>query len=241
MPISALEVKDSVTSFSGYLLKGFKYNLQVFPDTLMAATFLFAVLFQSPSLATLGSSFLALNLIHPLIAGFLTRVVSGIMGPDVDPGLCSGRFPGVSYERLLDMSSERTFGALNREGWPSYYSMFIGFLGGWVGSLPFIYNKEISANGRNTAAATASAILLSLVVAMGIVYRTLISRCDTAFGTFVGVGVGAVLGAMIVGFLAWVSDRRLTNILNFPLIRNRAADGKPIYVCEGKQMLKTRK
>jgi hypothetical protein len=43
---------------------------------------------------------------------------------------------------------------------------------------------------------------------------------------------GGLFGLIAVGFLSYISDRRLTNILSFPLIRNRAADGKPIYVCE---------
>jgi hypothetical protein len=48
----------------------------------------------------------------------------------------------------------------------------------------------------------------------------------------VGILAGGLFGLFSVGFLAYISDRRLTNILSFPLIRNRAADGKPIYVCE---------
>jgi hypothetical protein len=48
----------------------------------------------------------------------------------------------------------------------------------------------------------------------------------------IGLVGGAFFGLFCVGFLSYISDRRLTNILSFPLIRNRAADGKPIYVCE---------
>jgi hypothetical protein len=48
----------------------------------------------------------------------------------------------------------------------------------------------------------------------------------------VGILAGGLFGLFSVGFLAYISDRRLTNILSVPLIRNRAADGKPIYVCE---------
>jgi len=32
--------------------------------------------------------------------------------------------------------------------------------------------------------------------------------------------------------VAWISERRMTNILGLPLIRGKAPDGKPIYVCE---------
>ena len=56
--------------------------------------------------------------------------------------------------------------------------------------------------------------------------------CENAISLIVGLVAGALVGIFLVGFLAYISDRRLTNILAFPLIRNRAADGKPIYVCE---------
>lgn len=229
--MAANRILAELKGFTEFLSTGFKYNLQVFPDTLTGAALLFAVLFQSPPLATLGGSFILLNFIHPLLADFATRVVSNTLGPDIDPSLCSGHFPGISYDRLLGMSSERTFGALNRAGWPSYYSVFMGFLAGWVGALPFIYEKEISASPKRKAASTLGLVVLGLVLIMGIVFRVS-SGCDTLFGTFVGMACGVFIGLLLVIFLSWISDRRVTNVLGFPLIRGRAADGKPIYVCE---------
>ncbi len=175
--------------------------------------------------------FIILNLLHPYLAEFMTRVVSNTLGPEADPSLCSGRFPGISYERLLTMSSEKTFGSLNRTGWPSYYSVFLGFLSGWIGLLPLVYNKEISASPKRKAATTFGLVILGLVVGLALVFRYTTS-CDTAFGLFVGGAAGAIVGVFLMGFVAWVSDRRLTNILQFPLIRGKAPDGKPIYVCE---------
>jgi hypothetical protein len=58
------------------------------------------------------------------------------------------------------------------------------------------------------------------------------SGCDSMSGIFFGLLGGLVIGLALVVFLAWISDRRVTNILSFPLIRSKAADGKPIYVCE---------
>lgn len=229
--MAANRILAELKAFNEFLSTGFKYNLQVFPDTLTGAALLFAVLFQSAPLASFGGSIVLLNFIHPLLAEFMTRVVSNTVGPDIDPSLCSGHFPGISYDRLLGMSSERTFGALNRSGWPSYYTVFMGFLLGWVGSLPFIYNKEISASPKRKAASTLGLVVLGIMFLIATVFRAT-SGCDTMFGITVGVACGALIGAALVGFLAWISDRRITNMLGFPLIRGKAADGKPIYVCE---------
>jgi hypothetical protein len=229
--MAANRILDQLKAFGNFASTGFKYNLQVLPDTITASALLFSLLFQSPPLATLGFGFIILNFLHPLLAEFMTRVVSNTVGPEVDPSLCSGAFPGISYERLLTMSSERTFGSLSRTGWPSYYSMFLGFLSGWVSLLPIVYNKEISASPTRKAASTGGLVVLALVVLLAIVFRTATS-CDTWFGILVGIFSGAVVGAFLMIGVAWLSDRRLTNILQFPLIRGRASDGKPIYVCE---------
>jgi hypothetical protein len=66
------------------------------------------------------------------------------------------------------------------------------------------------------------------------VCELIVSECDSIAGLAAGVGIGGVIGLALVLFFAWISDRRLTNILAFPLIRERAPDGKPIYVCERK-------
>ena len=217
----------STKSLLGFINTAFKYNLQIFPDTITAGALLFSMLFQSPPLATLGASFILLNFLHPSIAALTTRAVSATLGADADPAICSGHFPGVSYEDLLSFRGDQLF----RPGWPSYYSVFMGWLAAWVGALPALYNREIAASPRRMAAATFGLIVLALVLLIAIVYRVG-SGCDTVFGVLVGMGVGALLSGVLVFGLAWISDRRLTNLLNFPLIRGRAGDGKPIYVCK---------
>jgi hypothetical protein len=224
-------VADTFKSFLETANTAFRYNLQVFPDTLTAGALLFSLLFQSPPLAALGGSMILLTFLHPLLAQFTARTVSATLGAEVDPGLCSGHFPGVSYDQLLSMSSEKTFGALNRSGWPSYYTVFMGFLGAWVSALPVIYHKEQAASPKRKTASTVGLIVLALVLLMMIVYR-IGSGCDTPLGVFVGLAAGALVGGLMVTFLAWISERRLTNLLAYPLLRGRAGDGKPIYVCQ---------
>jgi hypothetical protein len=227
----AARLLEELSKFSNFLNTGFKYNLQVFPDTITAGALLFSLLFQSPPLAALGGSFILLNFLHPVFAGFLSTVVSNTLGPTADPSLCSGSFPGISYDRLFSMSSEKMFGSLNSAAWPSYYTMFMGFLGAWVSALPLLYNAEIAASPKRKAAVTVGIVVLSIVLLIGVVFRYA-SGCDTLFGILVGLASGAVLGGGIVAFLAWISDRRITNILGFPLLRDSVVDGQPIYVCE---------
>lgn len=231
--MAANKILEEVTAFTDFVSVGFKYNLQVFPDTITSAALLFSLLFQSPPLAALGGSMILLNFIHPLLSDFLTKVVSDTLGPEIDPSLCSGHFPGISYDRLLRMSSERTFGSLSRNGWPSYYTVFIGFLAGWISVLPFIYSKEIEASPKRKAASILGLVVLAIVLLIALIFR-ISSGCDSLFGSLIGIACGGFIGFLMVSFLSWISDRRITNMLGFPLIRGRVPDGKPIYVCEKK-------
>ena len=209
--------------------EGFKYNLQVFPDTLTGAVFLFSILFQSPPFATLFGSILLLNVIHPSLAHVLSNVMGNTLQSKSDGARCSGHFPGVSFERLLSTADSGKFGDLE-DGVPSYYSTFLGFLGAYVGMLPVIYWKEISYSPTRKASTTVGLVVLGLVLLLGVLHR--IFNCESAGSVGIGMLGGAFVGALLVAFFAFLSDRRLTNILSFPLIRDKTTDGKPIYVCE---------
>ena len=232
--MAANRIVDELKRFVDFSATGFKYNLQVFPDTVTAASLLFALLFQSPPLATLGAGFILLNFLHPKLAEFTTKVVSDTIGTDADPLMCSSSFPGVSYDRLLNMSSERTFGALNREGWPSFYSVVLGYIGAWIGMMPLLYQVEMKGSPKRRGAAILGAVVFACIVVLGVVFR-ISNNCETLFGAGVGLLVGGAVGVGFIYTLAMLSDRRMTNLLGYPLIQGKAQDGKPIYVCDRKE------
>jgi hypothetical protein len=223
-------ILEEFTSFIGFANAGFKYNLQVFPDTITAAAMLFAVLFQSAPFGALSGSLVLLRFLHPVVASFFGSVLSGNTGPGTTEN-CSGMFPGASFERLIGAASQSKFSSLSSNSWPSFYSTFLGFLTGYIGLLPIVYHQELAASSRRQAATISGLIILAIVVIVGIVFRST-SSCDDGVGIAVGIFAGFIVGAIIMAFLAWISERRITNILGFPLIRSKTADGKPIYVCQ---------
>ena len=137
--MAANRIKQEFLSFVNFVHSGFKYNLQVLPDTLTASAMLFALLFQSPPFATFSISILFLNLLHPLIARFFSRFVPGTIGRNDG---CTGRFPGISMSRMIQLAKDKQFGALDDAGWPSYYMTFLGFLSAYAGSMQLLYRKE---------------------------------------------------------------------------------------------------
>jgi hypothetical protein len=225
------QVVNELSSLSQFISAGFKYNLETLPDTITAASFLFAILFQSPPLAALTGSIVVLALTRPLVGRFASRFIGDSAIASSEASRCSGHFPGVSFERILDLTYTKGFGNLEFDGLPTYYSMFLGFLATYVGALPLLYKKEIKYSPKRSASTTTGLVVLGLIVVIGCLYRVL-SQCETPTSLIIGLIAGGVVGAVCVFLLALISERRLTNILSFPLIRNRAADGKPIYVCE---------
>lgn len=226
------KVFDSITALINFTNEGFKYNLQTFPDTITAAAFLFTILFQSPPLGALTGSIVALNVSAPMIQKFLSGFIgdSAMVSNEANKQ-CSGRFPGVSFERLLQLSNNKEFSDLDHDGFPSYYALFLGFLTTYVGSLPIIYSKEISYSPKRKASTTLGLVVLGIIVVLCAAYR-FFTACESPRSLIIGIIGGGLFGLICVLFLSYISDRRLTNVLSFPLIRNRASDGKPIYVCE---------
>jgi len=216
-------VNDLLTQMSG----SFKYNLQVLPDTLLAASLLFSLLFQSVALAALFVSLVVHAGVHTLVAGVLGRNIAGLRRPLAN-AKCAGTFPGSLYTRAATMANGNY--DMTDAGWPSYYASFMGFLMAYLGSLTLIYSKELAASPQRRTATQSGLLISVIVLAMCVVYR-LSSDCDDAIGIVAGLVVGGVLGAAFAGVLAYISDRSLTNVLALPLLTSTAVDGKPIYVC----------
>ena len=218
-------------SFFNFASEGFKYNLQVLPDVITSSAILFAILFQSPPMAVFAAAILSLGFFHSYFAQFLASVFPDMVTATNNTDQCSGRFPGVSYEKLLGLSRSSGFGGLSTDSWPSYYITFIGFLTGWIGALPSIYAPEIAASPRRAASVSGGLITLAILCVIVAVYR-IMSGCEGMMSTSIGLLFGFLIGLGFVIVIAWITERRGTNMLAFPLIRDKAADGKPIYVCE---------
>jgi hypothetical protein len=219
------------SSFLSFLREGFQYNLQVLPDVITSASLLFAILFQSPPMAVFAGAIVVVSLLHGYMARFLGSVFPNMANEVKHEDRCSGRFPGVSLLRLNYLASNKKFGDIESESWPSFYTTFFGFLIGWIGLLPAIYERELDLSPRRAAAVKGGQVLLGVVGVLIAAYRAL-SNCEGYLSIFLGMLAGFVMGALLVLAVAWVSDRRATNILGMPLLRDKAEDGKPIYVCQ---------
>ena len=214
-------------SLSEYLTSGFMYTLQVFPDSMLVGTLLYALILQSPQLTALGLSLLSVSFFHPLAASFFRQVVPDTLRVVDSTGRESGRFPGLSYERV----QLGLFGKLTDEEWPSYYSMFVGTLLGYVAFLPSLYEKELEASKVRSKSINFGISFLAIIVVGLLLYRY-IANIESLFSIGVGGMSGFILGAILMGLISVTTQRRATNLLNFPLIGDSLTAKKPLYVCK---------
>ena len=108
--------------------------------------------------------------------------------------------------------------------------MFFGALFGYMLAMADTYKRELEGMPQRRAAILAGAVIMGLVGLLILTYR-LISGCDSLMSILVGALAGLAYGYGIEMLIASLSGRTLTNLMNAPLIRDRTADGKPIYVC----------
>ncbi len=223
-------VKEKSSELFSTIKDGFKYNIQVLPDIVASSALLFGILFQSAPMAIFSAAIFTVGFLHKHIAEFVSHVVPNVMTSG--DYRCSGQFPGVTYSHLMGLSANSQFGKPSGQKVPSYYMTLMGFIIGWIGSLPSIYEPEINASPTKKNATTGGLYCLGLLACLVIVHRTFSTKCEGFVAVLTGLLVGFAIGMMMVYGLANITDRRATNILGLPLLKNKTAEGKPIYVCE---------
>jgi len=206
------------------IVEPFKYTLDIVPDTILVSACLFALLLQSPAFTAFGLSLLSVNLFHPLVASFLREMVPSTWALTTRS---TGKFPGVSVERIALNNTT------SKADVPSYYTMFIGTVLGWTIPLPLFYKGELDISPNRSLAATVSICFLLLFSTILLAYRFLASH-DTLMGILLGVGLGSILGFGLFIGLYYGTQRRVTNLYNFPLLSTTYGGSKPIYVCATK-------
>lgn len=214
-------------SLSEYLTSGFMYTVQVFPDTILVGTLLYALILQSPQLTALGLTLLSVSFFQPLAGSFFKQIVPESLRVYDSTGRESGRFPGLSYERV----QLGLFGKMTDDEWPSYYSMFLGVLLGYVGFIPAVFEKELDASKVRSKSVSFGIGFLAIIFAGLLLYRY-IANIESLLSIGVGSIGGFILGGILMSIISATTQRRAVNLLNLPLIGDSLTSKKPLYVCK---------
>lgn len=208
------------------IARGFKFVIQVLPDSLITGITVLAILLGNQTLFALSASSL-----------FMQALVTGI-------GYMVIKFnPDSVVTRLADEPCAigfinnywaRVRGGINNVDHPyapSLYMATVAFFAGWGAGLKQLYAEEIDQGVINSSQTTTFLVLAFTIVAAVMLWRVFASGCETFVGAFIGIATGTLLGYVFSVSLGYATDRRATNIWGMPLLRDRIAAGSPIYTC----------
>lgn len=180
-------------------------------------------------MAIFAGALVFVSFLHKYIAEFVGSVVPGLANSS--EFRCSGQFPGVTFSHLMGLNRNSQFGKVSTQKTPSYYTLLMGFIIGWIGSLPTIYADEIEASPTRKVSTLLGMWSLGILAFLVFIYRIFVSTCEGVTSVITGLLLGFGIGLLLVFGISHLSERRATNLLGLPLMRDKAADGKPIYVC----------
>ncbi len=190
-------------------------------------TLVYALLLQSPQLTSLGLALLSVSFFHPLAGSFFRQIIPETLRVEDNNGNESGRYPGLSYER----AQLGLFGSISETEWPSYYSMFVGTLFGYIAFIPTWFEKEMDAS-KVRAKSIKFGIGFLAFICVGLLLYRYIANIESLLSITVGSLSGVAIGAIFMAIVGAITQRRGVNLLNLPLIGDSLTSRKPIYVCK---------
>jgi hypothetical protein len=219
---AAEEVAGKIKDMFGAAPREF---LRAMPDSLFLGTSTFALITQSFPLGMLTLAMMELILIQVLLSSFIKGIEPNGHVPSSDQ--CTTGLPSLyqitAIGKLLEISTFPSGAIFFVVGVLSY--IFFSILN-FRGELEELGKQEPEWKVRLPLSVVFSASLIVLFV----VYRVW-SGCDTVIPALGSSVFGFGAGFLIYLLHNYLFGRDAINMLGLPLLADRAAGGRPLYVC----------
>ena len=204
--------------------------MRIFPDSLVIASGIYAAMIQSFPYAVLFGSLLEATIVFRLLNYMATYL--NITGPIPPSGqhraICRSGFTGISptVESLLSVNN----GPIGI-GFPSAPLFMLSTASSYIFTSLNYQTNELAALGpAYSSRYYISAIFLLLIITVFFIFR-LAFDCDGFGVLIVSTAAGLFLGYMLVQQNVKLFGEQSINLIGIPLLENRTATGKKIYVC----------
>jgi hypothetical protein len=223
--------------FLQYLSAAIQHNMQMLPESIVCGLVILSIALANPTLFALAAGTVGVQ----AFTGGVGRIMmnfqpeSAVLMSATDP--CRRTYLGMSWESLLSgvVKPEQLW----HPAAPSVYSATVAFITGYGLALQLIYKEEINAGMLNATWMTIFGVIAAFILLLVIVFRSasgMIFRsgpsCESLVSVLGGVFLGLLIGFLGTVSLAYMTDRKATNIWGIPLLRDRINAGAPVYVCE---------
>jgi len=206
--------------------KGVDHILLTLPDSLVTGITVLAVLLGNQALFTVAASSIFMQAFITGISYLVMRFNpdSVIVGPCLEP--CTGGYIN-SYWAQVRGGRNNT----DHPYAPSLYMATCSFFVGWGAALKQLYADEINQGVLSNSQTITLLVLAFMIVIAAMIYRIVVSKCETVVGALIGLGAGTTLGYLLCIAIGSATGRTATNLWGMPLLRDRLANGSPIYTC----------
>lgn len=204
---------------------------RLMPDGILFGSAFFALLSQSFAMAIFVVSMVETGGIAILLQKLLTYMDLGttLPNPTDELGKCSSAIFGPSLETLMTFSRSAV-----QSAFPSFPIFFMSTAAAYIVGSLWSQKRELEALGPEYAARFYIAVVTTAILLFATMTYRLVYACDGVGTMLVSAILGFVLGGLLVYQNNYLLGRDSTNFSGIPLLVERTKDGKPLYVCTGK-------
>jgi hypothetical protein len=195
------------------------------PDSVFLGTAILALITRSFPLGILVLAFAEFGMFHRLIGRFVSTFQPNVKGPMSD--MCT---PGIPSP--YNISFIGTF--LGETAFPSGAVFFVSAAIAYILASTINFRSELKElakdepewNTRIPLSVTFSSLLFIFFIVYRVAYE-----CETVFGALGSAIFGGTVGILVYTIHVYLFGRDAVNFLGLPLLADRAANGRPLYVC----------
>ncbi len=201
------------------------------PDTVFLGTALFALITQNFPLGILTLAMMEFAVIHRLLGGLITAVQgSNSVSIGAQSIACTSGLPSPYMISAIGQVFHST-------AFPSGVLFFISAVVSYTLNSIMNFSEELKELGKKQSewnARIPMAIGFSILLLGSYVLWRVNNSCDTPLVALGSVLFGTGAGGIVYLLHNYLFGRDAINFLGLPLLQDRAASGKPLYVCAPK-------
>lgn len=196
------------------------YNeaLYIFPDTILYGSFLMGLI----TLSSVHATFF-MSIISSLLVLFgLQSGTSFLYGSKVSEFKCKPQLFKYTFEQLFIRPSASS---------PSYAVYLVSFACSYLASSLYMLKDELDVLDISKLKQYYISIATLCTIAFLYLIFRLTTQCESLGSATSGLVFGAVVGLILINLNVTLYGKECVNFLGIPLLRNKTADGDPIYIC----------
>jgi hypothetical protein len=199
--------------------------LRTIPDSIFVGSAFFGLITQSYPLGVFTLAMAEFGIFHKILGGLINQIQGNIKVQSED--MCNIGLPSPYQISLVgNLLGEYVF--------PSGTLFFFTAAISYVLSSTYNFQYELEELGKKDSEwkarlpmSTAFSILFLCVM---LIYR-IAYGCDSLMNSLGSMMIGAIVGFIVYILHVYLFGRDAVNFLGLPLLADRAANGRPLYVC----------